>query len=229
MILKVIVCALAENRIERRNAGYPDHNQLIRCNNDHFVMWGKMMEYELNEEAGMEMDTLIVCNGKCRNFFDKYNGMETKNGKIIVRYRDNIGGSFGGYSYAYENFNYDYYIFVEDDLIILGKDYLKAFMDWFNRDKETGLLALVGISSGYVYPQHAHGGVGLVPRYVLDKVAKNGKLPYYDGEWNRPKAIRDGEVALSVRIKEEGYKICYYGLERWHKDNYIMPYFDLCI
>ena len=219
---------MSEGRNQRTDIKYPDHNQNILCDQDHFDMWTKMMEIELETDAGLSHDTLIVCNGKCANFFDKYDGMETKNGKLKVVYRENTGGSFGGYSYAYQNFKYKYYLFTEDDLFILGENYLSDIKKWFD-EADCGFLALIGISNGVVYPPHAHGGIGFVPRYVLDKIAGNGELPYHHDLWCRPKAIRDGEVALSQKIIGAGFKLAYKGKEEWHLDNHIMPYYDLCI
>lgn len=225
--LKVIVCSFNEQRIIRINSLYPDHNQDISSFFEHSQMWKQLIDMELEQEAGINLDILIVVNGTDNGFFDTYNGMETKNGKIIVAHRDNIGGSFGGYSFAYKNYIYDTYLFTEDDLFVFGEEYYRKILDKYNILK-SGFMALIGVHDEGKYPTHAHGAVGLASREVLNCIVdENGELPYYHGEWIRENVIKFGEIAFTNHIFNKHYKIDHFGSKMWDKQNLIMPYFDI--
>lgn len=223
--LKVIVCAFNPERQKRTTSKYPDHNQDISTYKEHCDMWQNLIDTELAQDAGCPLDILIVLNGSCGGFWGKYDGLKTKNGKIIVKQRKNIGGAFGGYSYAYENFHYDTYIFTEDDLFILGDGYYQKCLDMMG---DLGFLALIGISDNPAYPKHAHGGVGLVKREVLDGIANDkGQLPFYDGEWRKSYVIFFGEIALTQKMLDKGFKVDYLGKKKWSRDNFLLPYYEI--
>ncbi len=224
--LKVIVCAYNPDRLVRTGCKYPDHNQELSTWEDHELMFSKIIEVELNHDAGVPVDTLIVCNNDCCGFFDKYNGVKTKNGKIIVRYRNNIGGSFGGYSYAYQNFKYRTYLFTEDDLIVFGDHYYKKILDRMETEK-ADFVALLGISPNGRFPEHAHGGIGVATRETLDAIAVDGELPYHHGEWQHSLVIYSGEIPFTNNMLKSGKKMIYYGKEEWSADNLLLPYYDV--
>lgn len=224
--LKVIACAFNPERHIRRTSKYPDHNQGISSWEDHQKMFEKILEYERTYNAGVPMDTLIVMNGDCKGFFTAYDGIDTPNGKIIVRQRENIGGSFGAYSYAYENFKYDTYLFTEDDLFVFGDEYYKKILEKMESE-EAHFVALIGISENPCFPLHAHGGVGVAKRSTLDNIAENGELPYHHDEWHRSAVITFGEIPFTNNIVNADMKMIYYGKPEWNINNLLMPYYEL--
>lgn len=228
--LKVIACCYSKERHVRTSAQYPDHNQDILSWEEHEEMFKTLIDMELSQDAGMPVDILIVCNGGCKGWFDKYNGLPTKNGKIIVANRDNVGGSFGAYSFAYENYDYDFYLFTEDDIFIFGEEYLKKLHE-LRSEKSVNFLALVGMSDDNRHPIHAHGAVGLVDRQTLESIAENGKLPYYYGnEWKRMWVIIEGEIEFTQAMIRKRIPVGYFGHKSWDSRNYVMPYYNLkCI
>lgn len=224
--LKVIACSVNLERYIRVGCKYPDHNQDIQSLEDHFKMFQAIIDLELSQDAGVPCDILIVENGGCNDFFRKYNGKNTKNGKIIVRKRPNEGGSFGAYSFAYEHFKYDTYLFTEDDLFIYGDEYYKKLLDKMEKE-QADFVAVIGLSVGDKHPTHAHGGVGLAKRSTLDKIAVGKKLPHPKGRWARAEAIAFGEIPFTNNMISQGLKVIQYGTHDWHPNNLIMPYHEL--
>lgn len=190
-------------------------------------MWQQLLDMELSQDAGTSLDILIVCNGGCYRFLKKYDGMTTKNGKIIVSKRKNTGGAFGGYSHAFQNFNYDYYIFTEDDLFIFGDEYGKKMIRRYE-EKGCGFMALIGLSENPTFPIHAHGAVGMARRNVLESIAdKKGELPYFHGGWQRANVILYGEIGFSQTVLSTGFTLDEYGSKSWDINNLILPYYDV--
>lgn len=224
--LKVIAVSYNPDRDTRVKCVWPDHNQDVHTWDEHEDMFKKIIEIEQTYDAGVPVDTLIVQNGDCKGFFDYLDNAPSKNGKFIVRSRPNIGGSFGAYSYGYENFPYDTYLFTEDDLLVLGDNYYKKTLE---KMKDTGadFVALLGIHNTGRFPEHAHGGIGLAKREALDVIAEDGELPYYKGEWLKPAVITFGEIPFTNNFLKAGKKMIYYGTEGWSLDNLIIPYFNI--
>lgn len=224
---KVIVCCDNLNRrIELAN--YPHHSQNLKSLNDYKELWQTILDYENIFAAGVEMDTIIIFNGE-NDFFDKYDGTKTKNGTLYVRHRENLGGSFGGFNYAFENFKYDFYMFLEDDTLTVRHGY---YADTLSHWKEnSGFIALIGSANEEppVKMGHCHGGVGLTSREVLDKVyAKFGKLPNSNTPFStsaeRSQVILEGEVPFTRSIYDMGYNNEYWGLPKWDESNHMLPY-----
>jgi len=185
-------------------------------------MWEKMIEYELRYDPGVPMDTLIVMNGDCDKL-DHFDWTKTPGGRLMVRHRENTGGSFGGYNYAYKFFDYPYDLFTEDDLFVYGDNYGVKLIERFKKLK-CGFLALIGVAT--YDKHHAHGGVGITSRQVLQKVFK-GDLPHYGGLWDKQAVIDNGEIEFTYQIKQTGMSLEAYGDDSWSPDNLIMPYYDL--
>jgi hypothetical protein len=182
--------------------------------------------------AGVEMDTIIIFNGD-NTYFDHLDNTRTKNGKMYVRHRENIGSSFGGYNYAYENFNYDFYLFHEEDFMMVGDGYYSFLLSKWN-DK-IGYVTLIGNRNQEPpcdMDSHCHGGIGLTSRKILDQVYKKlGHLPHSDEGQNddrqHTKVVYSGEIPFTNEIKKLGYELTYFGTPRWEFKNHIMPYYML--
>ena len=135
---------------------------------------------ELNIENGIDTDVLFVVNKsntELDNSLDQYDGMKTKNGTIKVIKRDNIGLSFGAYLTAFSQFKneYDYWFFSEDDVIIYHENYMKSFVDFWEKNKEQlGFIALAPISN---YGKlHCGGGCGLVSTDWMKKTYNDSDI-----------------------------------------------------
>jgi hypothetical protein len=82
------------------------------------------IENEINIDNGINTDVILVNNDvgniEANEFLNTYDGLKTKNGKIIVEARENKGGSFGSYYYSFLKYkdDYDYWFFCEDDVLI---------------------------------------------------------------------------------------------------------------
>ena len=181
-----------------------------------------IFEEEKRVNCGIDMDTIIVNNNtgwlKGNNYLDTINNSETFNGKILIIHRENYGRSFGGYNKAFEVFknDYDYWVFTEDDILINGDMYYKKSLDQFLSEPDIGFLAFQGISynglDGDIGENvlHAHGGVGLSSKEVLQELYEHhGSLPYAKEEISQEYAsiIKNGEIAFTNKIHSLGYKL----------------------
>jgi len=138
----------------------------------------KMMKNEVNVGMGIETDVILV-NNNCGNSIindgvNSFNNNKTKNGKVIVEQRENIGGSFGAYFDMFEKYSseYDYFFFCEDDHIIFKEGYMKDFVDYLNSDEKIGYVCLAPITPLGLNgnPIHSGGGIGLTSRKKFNMV-----------------------------------------------------------
>ena len=129
----------------------------------------KMMENEVSIDMGIETDVILI-NNNCGNptineSIHSFNNNKTKNGKVIVEHRENIGGSFGAYFDMFKKYSseYDYFFFCEDDHIIFKEGYMKDFVDFIDSDDKVGYVALAPITLPGLngFPVHSGGGIGL--------------------------------------------------------------------
>lgn len=125
------------------------------------------VENEINIDNGINTDVILVNNDvgniEANEFLNKYDGIKTKNGKIIVDTRENSGGSFGSYYYSFLKYKdcYDYWFFCEDDVLIYEDKYMNEFVSYLNTSSELGFVSLAPISSNCPHPTHSGGGCGL--------------------------------------------------------------------
>jgi hypothetical protein len=221
---KVIVCSNNTNRAKRNAAKWPDHNQDLTTELDFAGEYMALIANELRYDAGVTMDTVIVMNGGIP-LLAQFNNTYTQNGRIICAVRENEGGSFGGYNFAYNEYKYDYYLFTEEDLFVVGDLYYEKLLDRFKSEYRTGFVGLIGVSTNIAHPTHCHGGVGLTSRKVLSKVYPDGVLPNPNGiGWDRTAAIQQGEIPFTSKIYQAGYKLIQYGTNEWKAENLILPY-----
>lgn len=129
----------------------------------------KMIENEVSIDMGIETDIILV-NNDCgivsvNEWVNSFNNKKTRNGKVIVEQRENIGGSFGSYFDMFTKYlsEYDYFFFCEDDHIIFKEGYMKDFVDFIDSDDKVGYVALAPITLPGLngLPVHSGGGIGL--------------------------------------------------------------------
>jgi len=195
---KVLVTYFGNRRIETNSPG---------ASIDVFRLLRKAVDNEKKSDPGLPCDVIIVNNIDYKNKYDEGNdflrsldGSRTKTGKFIILERENVGISFGGFSYAFEKFRdyYDYFFFCEDDVFILKNGYYRNFVETLQSDPSIGFVALAVISKNPKYVTHASGGCGCSSTEILNLVfEKYGCLPHYKGEENN---IRNHELYGEVEF-----------------------------
>jgi len=151
---KVIACFFGVRRI---------HNS----NNSSMVNFiEEMVQNELSIENGFPTDVIFMVNNcddeNLNNILNKHKNKQTKNGKIKIYNRENLGGSFGAYLDSYIKFEneYDYWFFCEDDVYIYKTNYIKNFIDYLNSNSDfISFVSLAPISTNPII--HSGGGCGL--------------------------------------------------------------------
>lgn len=182
-------------------------------------------ETERELDNGVPLDVLVVINKlgsgdvctaqaaalECDKLVVSLHGKHTRNGSVRVIERDNIGLSFGAYSDAFRSFanDYDYWFFTEDDGIIVNHHVVATAVRQL-KDPKVGFVATVGCSPTHYWPAHAHGGVGITRRDVLQAVcdANGGKLPYWNTEQRGADGHEEkGEIVFTNSIHKLGYEL----------------------
>jgi hypothetical protein len=205
--------------------GYFSHSQNFTSVADTINLIKYQIEMETKYNPGVKRDIIIV-NGDVgsvegNKFLEELNNTKIEGGKILTITRNNTGLSFGSFDYAFQKFqnDYDFFFFIEDDMITSKKDYLKIGLNKFNTIADCGFVAYIGISkvskgwwklanlnkhNAYV----AYGGCGLSSTRILKEIVdKNGCLPHYNKNIDQHNAIAFGEIALSRSFIELGYKL----------------------
>lgn len=153
----------------------------------------KNIDNEISIENGINTDVILI-NNKCdndelNNWVNSYNGIKTKNGKIIVEHRENIGGSFGAYFDMFNKYcdNYDFWFFCEDDHIIFKDEYIKDFIEYLESDSKIGYVCLAPITPNGLHnlPSHSGGGIGLTSNQKFKQVYGNGSICNFRAEMTR--------------------------------------------
>lgn len=236
MNCKVIATSFEGRREIRTNSMFPQHNQHIKCTEDILKMLKNVVATEDEFDAGVPMDTILVVSGNSYkegvDYVLSLDGQKTRNGIIRSFVRENVGGSFGAYSDAFNKYDYDYWLFTEDDILVGGDKYYKKLIRKFEKTKShrgVGFVALIRCVENHPLGIHADGGVGLSHKSVLGKVNKKwGCLPHHKEEgWDKTAIIREGEVAFTNAIYDIGYEIIVYlDRPRWDLENKLCkPYF----
>lgn len=229
---KVISVCLKDDGDIRTNVTFPAHCQNSGTSKEMLSMVKELYNLEINQDAGCDVDIYFINNDvgfkEGNDWLDSINGTKTKNGTVHVLHRDNIGGSFGAYDFAYQTLKnkYEYFLFTEEDLFIYGKDYYAKALNKY-REAGTGFLAFIDVQRRS-NPVHAHGGVGLTSREVLREVeAIHGCLPHSKEVFNKADVIRKGEIPFTNTIFKLGYGLATMGeIEDWDEKNYLLPYFN---
>lgn len=161
--LKLICCYFGKRRT---TANTPeDITEFLKLN----------LQNEIDIENGMDTDVLIVNNDagnveKNEWLFNTYNNKRTKNGKITVETRPNIGGSFGAYYYGFFKYwkQYDYWFFCEDDVLIFKENYMRNFANLMDVNYDVSFISLAPIRVGTPkLPTHSGGGCGLTSTNIF--------------------------------------------------------------
>ncbi len=183
-------------------------------------VFSKNIQNDMTLDCGVEnMDIIIVNNypnvvdNQCVDYLKSINGQPTPYGKIIVYDRENKGVSMGAYSYAFDKHenDYDYWLFVEDDVRIIFPRYYEMIINEFNDENENlGFLALNLINNLEDKTKtYVSGALGATKKEILKKVKERyGRLPYDksngDGTYG---GIGYSEVMFTNCYIEMGYKI----------------------
>jgi hypothetical protein len=159
-----------------------------------------MMKNEINIDNGIDTDVILVNNivGKgdsVNEYVNEYIDVETKNGKVIVEQRENIGGSFGAYFDMFEKYSEDYshFFFCEDDHIIFKEGYMKDFVDFIDMDDKIGYVSLAPITLPGLngLPIHSGGGIGLTSTKKFKSVYGENSLCNFRGSMRQNDAYNE--------------------------------------
>ena len=207
-----------EVRLQTRMAGDPPgpfvHAQNFPTPESVLELVELNIEIERTVDPGVECDTIVVNNdagwSRGNRFLESLDGSRTRSGRLRTFKRRNFGRSFGGYHFAFEALRdeYDYWVFTEDDILVAGDGYCRTCIETFESGPRIGFVAIQGISREIAL--HAHGGVGLTHRRILDAVhRKKGKLPHcgrFESQ-SYGNIIRKGEVAFTNTIHTLGFEL----------------------
>lgn len=129
-----------------------------------------MIENELSIDNGVATDVVFIINEsnntEHRDYMLSLNGVNTKNGKLIIETRHNQKGSFGAYHDMFLKYKdgYSHFFFCEDDVLIYKNNYMKEFIEYCDSDDNIGFVSLAPIHTGGTYPKHSGGGCGLTSK-----------------------------------------------------------------
>lgn len=220
--------------------GYFCHSQNFTTLDDTINLINYQIEMEKKYPPGVDRDLIIVNSDvgseKGNSFIDSLNNREINNGKIISFSRKNVGLSYGAYSDAFLKFreNYDFFLFIEDDLITAKKNYLEIGYEKWKQTKDCGFVAFYGLSRvkkswwkkadlNKFNSISAYSGCGLASTEVLNKIVnKDGFLPHNYKNIDHEDSIAYGELGLSKSIINLGYK-----LTELKNEILVMPAYDL--
>jgi hypothetical protein len=193
--MKKAVQVLATYFGDRRN--YP-HNKI-----QVFEVLERQIHSAQQLDTGIDCDLLIVNHDikdpQVTTYLSSISGTKTKNGIVKVLHRPIVNSdlSFGSYKYAFHKFEneYDYWFFIEDDILPLRKNYVKEMINVIEGDPQVGFVAALNFKTahpfsfdeeGYIksvghlrWVPHAHGGVGLTSTQILQEL-RTKNPSYFD-------------------------------------------------
>ncbi len=202
--------------------GYFSHSQNFSTRESIIELLRFNVAEEKKCDPGCDTDVIIVNNDTGwipgRDYLDSVDRMKLKHGVIRVLHRENFGRSFGGYNYAFSRLSdeYDYFIFTEDDILIVTDQYASIGVKEFNSTQNCGFVAFQALSNkshhnlSKAQTLHAHGGVGISSANILNKVVRNhGFLPHStkDESQKYTDIIKNGEIDFTNKIYQLGYKL----------------------
>lgn len=245
-IAKVLSTCFKRGRVREKTEllgdppGYFSHSQNFTTVKETIELLNYQLEMEKKFPPGIERDIIIVNSDvgslEGNSYISKLNGKKIIDGKIVTFSRNNIGLSYGAYSDAFLKFrkNYDFFLFIEDDLVTAKKDYLKIGINKWQQTDKCGFIAYYGLSK--VHPGwwekaelnktnaiSAYSGCGLSSANVLNEIVdKFGFLPHNTKGTEHEDSIAYGEIGISKCIIDLGYK-----LTELRDEILIIPAYDL--
>ncbi len=183
------------------------------------------IENDMVFDCGVKNMDIIIINNKnpnanieCENYLKSINNIITQYGKIVVYERENRGGSMGAFNYAFNLFEneYDYWLFLEDDIKMIYPKYYEMIINEFKNDNNLGFLALTKINHDGTPDRYVSGGFGASKKEILIKIKqKYGKLPYDDvahgyGNFGRSEFMFTNcyiQVGYDVRIPNDPHVV----------------------
>ena len=209
--------------------GWPGHGQQISGGESCLFNLKFSVDIEKNLDAGVSYDTIIVNQDndyeEGNSWLESINGMETRCGRIYCISRENTGRNFAAYRYGYETFknDYDFFMFIPDDHIMMAKNYYRESIKRYNKKIEEdncAVLALTG--TGIINDDqtiHAHDGISLIhKKYIEEHYEKIGPLAAatsaknvisdnYEGTGIILEHVTGGEIPFTNNFIKLGYKI----------------------
>jgi galactoside O-acetyltransferase len=172
---KVIVTYFGSRRPRNNNTTTPENTlELLK----HHIDTDEQID------PGVSCDTIIINNQagfhEGNLYVDSLNNTNSKNGKYLCYTRENTGGSFAGYNFAYQKHknDYDYFCFLEDDVIITREGVFKEAINLLESSPNIGFVSLAPIVS-CVGGMHSGGGCGYASTKNLNIISKEtGSLPH---------------------------------------------------
>jgi hypothetical protein len=220
--------------------GYFSHSQNFTTTKDTIDLLNFQIDMEEKYPPGIDRD-LIVVNSDVgdedgNKFIHNLNERKINSGKLLSLTRKNVGLSYGAYSDAFLKYrnDYDFFLFIEDDLITAKINYLKIGMEKWQQTKNCGFVAYYGltkVNKGWwqkaglnkINSVSAYSGCGLSSSSVLNKIVnKTGCLPHNSKNINHEDSIALGELGLSKSIIDLGYT-----LTELKNDILVVPAYDL--
>lgn len=134
------------NKAEYNTRSYATHLHSPYTHNRLKCLEFTLAAYE-HFDAEVDYDLLIVDNDSKSKELDK---VLKKNG-VKFEKRENTYYSFGAYKYAWDKYgkDYDYFVFHEFDWIPAKHGWLKDLIDYWNSDKEIGMIGNLIEQRGY--------------------------------------------------------------------------------
>ena len=195
-----------------------------------------LLVFEKTNCPGMRIDVVIVNARSGSKYDDKileYDGTKLPYGTLYVRERENAGWSYGAYDYAFKNFDYENWLFTENDLFVGGDRYYKRLLKDFKSRRNCGFLGLINVAKTH-WPTHCSGGLGITKKSVLNKVVERfGMLPHHTGTvhperlYEKNDVVQNGEIAFTNAILEIGYNLETMSVGEWGlTKNFTIPYYN---
>jgi hypothetical protein len=149
------------------------------------------------------------CEDEAEEFSQAVKQLPTKiqNTPVTVLRRENNGQSYGSYSHCFAKYReeFDYYIFIEDDYVIVQDNFDEILVNMYRAKSDCGYLCSLVFSST-PYP-HAAISNGIAHSEVLEKIwHKFGEIPY--GKKEGFTYNSDPQLMFSFAFWEVGYRIC---------------------
>ncbi len=243
---KILSTCFARGRVRENTEllgdppGYFCHSQNFTTLDDTIKLLNYQIKMELKYPPGVSRDLIIVnsdVGSKEGNaFIDELNNKEINDGKLFSFTRKNVGLSYGAYSDAFLKFgkDYDFFLFIEDDLITAKENYLKIGYEKWLQTENCGFVAYYGLSKvkkswwkkaglNETNAISAYSGCGLSSKKVLNKIVDQfGALPHNNKNIDHEESIAYGELGFSKSIINLGYE-----LTELKKEILVMPAYDM--